>query len=137
MTNIKRYTPLRRTPLRRVNKYGAKASTCALLAGRRFDSQGERNYATQLAIRERVGEISELRCQDSVDLVAGIKWRVDFSYIEDGERVWCEFKGFEDPTYRLKLKLYRVFGPGKLIIVKSSGGKPERFRVTETIWPKG
>ena len=63
------------------------------LAGRRFDSQLERNRAIELVLLLRAGEISDLNFQPSYELVECIKYRPDFDYIENGRRVVEEVKG--------------------------------------------
>ena len=117
--------------LRRRHKYGARAgkANAAIwpeLAGRRFDSQLERDVATMLVIRQRAGEIADLAYQATVTLSAAhIKWRIDFAYIETatGVRWHHEAKGMETEAYRLKLKLYRAYGPGPLRITKATHGR--------------
>lgn len=120
----------------RRQKYGNRKCEVSILPelrGRRFDSQLEASVACTLCARVRDGEISKLEFQHTVCLSrAHIKWKVDFSYIEDGQ-LWChEAKGLATTDYMIKLKLYRVYGPVPLRISK---GTHRRHRITDTIFP--
>jgi hypothetical protein len=113
-----------------MNKYHAKRQ-----GG--FSSRLEYSVYQLLLTRERAGEISDIRKQHCVDLTAAcISWKVDFSFIEKstGLRVWCEAKGLEKSDYRIKLKLWRVYGPGTLEIWKGSAARPF---VAEIVVPRG
>ena len=137
---LQRRTTLKRTPLNR-HKYGAKPgeSNGAIfpeLAGRRFDSKLERSVAEMLVMRQRAGEISDLKFQNVVTMTkARIKWRVDFAYTETSTGIeWHhEAKGLESQAYRIQLKLFKHYGPGPVRITK---GKPGNLKTTEH-WPEG
>ena len=106
------------------NKYKAKRT-----AG--YDSKAEHDYGEYiLRPMEKAGEISNLKKQDSVELIPGINWKVDFSYEVDGVKVYEEYKGFETVDYKLKLKLWKLFGPATLKIIK---GVYPRFVVKQVI----
>ena len=113
----------RRTPLRRRNKFGAIPVT-NLETGEHFDSQGEARWVGMLKVRQLAGEISGLDVHPQVELIArrgkapAIRWRLDASYVEDGRRVFGDYKprpftGRET----LLLKLWLHYGPGPLRIV--------------------
>lgn len=103
------------------HKYSAKR---AHRGGRWFDSQAEGHLFDWLQLQQKNGEISDLKCQHTVDLVAGIRLRVDFSFTRSGQTVYCEMKGFETPEWRLKYKLWKAgFGPGHMEIYKYKTGK--------------
>lgn len=110
----------------RSHKFNAKPQnvTSGALAGYRFDSKGERERAETLKLMERAGEISDLEFQCKVHLVADINWKLDFRYRDNrlGEVVYEDFKGMETPVYRLKYKLWKEFGEGRLIITKKNSG---------------
>lgn len=78
-----------------------------------FDSQREYKHWLELKIRERVGEISRLeRQKDFVIEHNGVritKYRADFIYFENGQRVVADSKGFRTDVYRLKAKLMKAF----------------------------
>jgi hypothetical protein len=107
-------------PVAREHKYGARSATDALfpeLAGRRFDSQLERDRARELVMLERAGEISGLRFQVSVQLSeADIRYRADFAYLENGRLVYEDTKGMQTKRWRIIKKLWRKYGPALLRI---------------------
>ena len=59
--------------------------------------------------------------------------RVDFSYLEDGVRVFEEVKGFETEGWRIKRALWKVYGPGELRVMKRAPGGA--IRMAECIRP--
>jgi len=110
------------------NKYGAKAT-----GG--FGSQLEAAVGGFLELREKNGEITDLKRQQTVVLQDGpqnqrITWRIDFSFIENGVLTFAEAKGFETEDYKLKLKLYRGKRPHPLEIYK---GIASNFQMVERI----
>lgn len=102
------------------------------LAGRSFDSKGEAHCYSFLMNLERAGEIREIETQQTIDLVAQIRLKVDYVFfdVQLNETVYGEYKGFETPEWLLKKKLWRVFGPGRLRIF--SGTYP-RYHIEEII----
>ena len=114
----------------RKNKFGAK-KTKKSFDGIGWDSELEKNYYYYiLKPRETAEEITDIKVHNSIELVPGINWKVDFSYIENGELIYDEVKGFETADYRLKKKLWTLFGPAKLNIIKGSG---LRFHTVQTV----
>lgn len=100
-----------------------------------FSSALEAAVYDILKLREKAGEITDIRCQHTVVLQDGpretsIRWKVDFSFLEGGELTFCEAKGVETETYKLKLKMFRKNPPGKLYIYKGHFRNP---KVTEII----
>lgn len=96
-----------------------------------FSSKLENAVHEILKLREKAGEISDIKCQQQVILQDGprevkISWRVDFSYVDNksGETVFVEAKGVETETYRLKLKMWRGNPPAALEIYKGSYQRP-------------
>lgn len=113
------------------HKYGAKATNG-------FPSKLESALNDLLVLREKAGEISELKRQQTVVLQDGpsdvrIAWKVDFSFIENGELCYAEAKGIETGEYILKLKMWRYQRPHKLYIFK---GSHLRLNLVETILKK-
>jgi hypothetical protein len=105
-------------------------------AGYSFDSKLEAALFDQLKLRERAGEISDLQAQDTIYLTdARIMYKPDFKSIlvKTGEPIWHEAKGLELPIWRIKLRLWRHYGPGPLEIWKGHYGK---LTLTETVFPK-
>jgi hypothetical protein len=102
------------------SKYGNKQSGD-------FPSKLEKAVYELLVLREKAGEISDIRRQVSLVLQDGpqnvkITWRIDFAYTDKKNQTttYCEAKGVETETYRLKLKLFRKNPLGRLEIWKGS-----------------
>lgn len=91
-----------------------------LETGMSFDSRGEERRWRELEMLERGGVISELVFKPKpivLDAEAGIKWGVDYSYVEDGRPVWEDFKPRPSTqAERLLMKLWKAHGPGLLRI---------------------
>ena len=92
-----------------------------------FSSKLEAAVFQILQLREKAGEIADIRQQVTVDLTCGIRWKVDFSFYDEAamRRVWAEAKGCETDRYRICLKLWRGgHGPGDLEIWKGRWQNP-------------
>jgi len=91
------------------NKFKAKVTW---VDGIRFASQGEATRYSQLKIRERAGEITDLELQVEYSLdVNGLHiatYMADFVYIENGQKVVEDFKGVRTRLYILKAKLMKA-----------------------------
>lgn len=84
--------------------------------GIRFDSKKEAEFYAELKLREKAGEISHLRLQPRYLLQEAFKYNgkqhreieyvADFEYIENGETVVVDVKGFKTAVYMLKKKLF-------------------------------
>ena len=84
--------------------------------GIRFDSKKEAEFYAKLKLRERAGEISHLRLQPRYLLQEAFKhegkqyreieYIADFEYIENGETVVVDVKGFKTAVYMIKKKLF-------------------------------
>ena len=84
--------------------------------GIRFDSKKEAEFYAELKLREKAGEISDLRLQPRYLLQEAFKhdgkqyreieYVADFEYIENGETVVIDVKGFKTAVYMLKKKLF-------------------------------
>lgn len=98
-----------------------------LTDGHSFGSKLESSVYTILKSRENAGEIEVLQCQDHVYLTdARILYIPDFKcvYKKNNEIFWVEAKGIETPEWRIKLRLWRHYGPGKLEIYKGTHIRP-------------
>lgn len=118
-----------------MNKFSAKK--CQDDSGRRFDSQGERDCFFYLRLLEKAGEIEIIQQQAQTYLTdAEIGYRADFLVrdLKICEDVWVEYKGFEQPEWLLKKKLWKYYGPGRLRIYK---GRGLRIFLAEEIIPRG
>lgn len=121
----------------RGHKYGAqKTSRKVERAGYSFASKAEAELFDWLHLRQRNGEISNLKTQVCVYLTkARILYKPDFSFEENGETVFAEFKGFETDMWKLKRRLWKAgYGPAKLEVWKKSG---KNLILAEVIFPKG
>ncbi len=98
------------------------------MGGQKYDSQAEARMHMQLQLREMAGEISDIRRQVSLHLVPGtgrkewIQYKPDFLYFDERDKQdWAlEVKGYETDVYKLKLRLYRLFGPMPLKVYNKS-----------------
>ena len=88
-----------------MNKYHAKR---CFVDGHWFASGREAARYRELRLLEQAGEIQALRLQPRFDLlVSGHKvgeYRADFAYLERGEPVVEDSKGFRTPMFRWKAK---------------------------------
>lgn len=112
-------------PSKAFSKYRAKS-----VEG--FPSKLEAAVYYLLQLREKMGEIKNIKRQQTVVLQAGaqnvrITWRLDFSFEEKktGQTVYAEAKGIETSDYRLKLKLWRANPPALLEIYKGDYRRPK------------
>lgn len=81
-----------------------------------FDSKKEAEFYAELKLREKAGEISRLRLQPRYLLQEAFKhegkqyreieYVADFEYIENGETVVVDVKGFKTAVYMIKKKLF-------------------------------
>lgn len=111
--------------VRKGNKYN---NTKQLYNGNRYDSEKEAEFAKQLDLRLKAGDIKEWERQVKIELrVNGYlicNYYMDFKVINnDGSIEWVEIKGFETEVFRLKKKLFEALldeiSPGsEYIIVK-------------------
>jgi hypothetical protein len=91
------------------NKYGARKVTAP--DGQVFDSQKEYNRWCNLRLLERAGRISDLKRQVSYELIPkqngerACTYVADFVYLENGELVVEDCKGFRTEGYKVKRKL--------------------------------
>ena len=105
--------------------------------GYSFDSRLESALYDLLLLREKAGEITELRVKPNVYLTnARILAIPDFWAIHatTGDSIYFEAKGIELPVWRIKRKLWIYYGPGILEVWKGSYQRPY---LHETIYPKG
>lgn len=95
------------------SKYHA---TKVVVDGITFDSKREAKRYQELRLMERAGKIRGLRRQVKYELVPAfdvdgkhyraITWIADFVYVEDGEEVAEDVKGYRTDVYRIKSKLF-------------------------------
>lgn len=105
------------------NKYGAVKKE---YNGRVYHSKGEANYARELDLRKRAGEIAEITPQFRLSLdVNGVhicNYICDFMVVtRDGEKQLHEYKGgIETDSFKLKWQLCRAIWGNKykMILIK-------------------
>lgn len=105
--------------------------------GHSFASQLEAAVYNLLLLREKAGEVKEIQHQDHVYLTkARICYIPDFKFIDlkTNEESWAEAKGFETSDWKIKKKLWKFYGPGKLEIYK---GSSKKITLSEVIIPGG
>jgi len=81
--------------------------------GVRYDSKKEAQYAYELDMRKKAGEIKDWERQITIPLKVYGKtictYRIDFKvYHNDGTIEWVEVKGFPTYSWRLKWKLFEA-----------------------------
>lgn len=116
------------------HKYGAERTN---RAGYSFASKLEAEVFDYLCLIAEAGEIRDLRNQPHVFLTdARIEMVPDFMCVDVKleQEVYYEAKGFETPEWRLKRKLWTVYGPGRLRVFKKG---TTSIRQVEEIIPKG
>ena len=91
------------------NKYGARKLTAP--DGQVFDSVKEYRRWGCLRLLERAGEIKDLKRQVKFELIPkqdgerACYYIADFTYMENGELVVEDCKGFKTDVYKIKKKL--------------------------------
>lgn len=98
---------------RRQSKYGNKSQE---YDGHVYHSIKEANYARELDLRIKAGELKSWERQIPVELVVNdfkiCTYTIDFLEIDkNGGEIWTEVKGFETPEWRLKWKLFEALYP--------------------------
>lgn len=106
--------------------------------GHWFDSKLEQAVFELLKLREKAGEIKNLKHHGSrVFLsIAAIEMRPDFEWQEQNEAgAWIpafgEAKGLETSDYRIKRKLWSVYGPGRLYVYKGNSRAVKLFEIVK------
>lgn len=106
-----------------------------------FDSIGESQLYEHLLERQMNGEISKLECQPQFTLldsfkvrdrtVRGSKYTSDFRYIEDGQVIVEEFKGYGGrPDYLWRRKIF-LYVHGQDVIFRETKKKGKGFVTRE------
>jgi hypothetical protein len=92
-----------------------------------------------LLLREKAGEISDIRQQRGVHLGCGINWNVDFSFCDNklNRITWAEAKGIKGERYKICLKLWRDHGPGILEIWEGDYHNPFRSEIVIPLTTRG
>ena len=98
--------------------------------GEVYDSMAEATYARDLDLRMAAGEVAYWHRPAQIVLVPGtrdqrITYRPDFYVVySDGRAEHIDVKGAETEAFRLRIKLYKRFGPK--VPLRIVGKKGER-----------
>lgn len=99
--------------------------------GINFASKSEKDFYIYLQTLQKMGQIKILELQPKVYLTdAKILYKPDFLIKENNEEIFIDVKGMETPVFKLKKKLWKFYGQGKLRLVKKSG---RNFKVIEEV----
>lgn len=109
-------------------KYRAKRCQ---MDGHNFDSQTECEYYAMLKMMAESGHVKILELQPKIYMTnARILYKPDFFIEQNGEQFYVDVKGIQTTAFRIKLRLWKHYGSGKLVIVAKIGG---RFQTTAEI----
>ena len=106
---------------RKKNKYNAKTKS---YRGRTYHSTLERDYAAQLDLLKKAGEIKRIIPQFKIDIrvneVHICNYYIDFKVVRpDGTEEYHEVKGFETDLWRMKWRLVQAIYPDwKFVLIK-------------------
>lgn len=117
----------------RRNKYKVSPADQRTWRGKTYASKAEMEYAKVLDGEMRAGLWDEIVEQPPIRL-GPVDYVPDFALRKADRWTWADVKGMETAAFRLKVKLWREYGPGELVIVKKSG---KGFKVTERVVSKG
>jgi hypothetical protein len=83
------------------NKFGARKTVCSL--GHPHPSGLEASVCEVLILREKAGDIRNLKYQATVHLGFGIKWKIDWSFEQspDWSLTFAEAKGVDTRDFKL------------------------------------
>lgn len=98
---------------KRGNKFGAKRTT---YNGHLYHSIKEANYAAELDLRVKAGELKSWRRQVPIELRVNDQkvctYTIDFVEVDKkGNEMWTEVKGFATPEWRIKWNLFDALFP--------------------------
>lgn len=96
------------------------------------DSGAENDRIRDLTSMQNARKIKDLREKTVVELVPGISYCTDFDYLLKGRRVYENVTGITSERFRMIMKLWRLFGPGPLFLVKRKD-RTRPFQVTRII----
>lgn len=137
---------MRRFPVRKKgsDRYGVERIQAH---GESYRSGLEVEIHGSLLLQNRAGELEVVKREDHVRLgpakflyIPDFKCRalkaISFkgNAIEAGEVFWVEAKGKETETWRRNYRLWKICGPGKLVIYR---GCQSRYVLSEVLVPRG
>ena len=125
------------------HKYGAKTT---LIDGIAFSSALEGAVYSILKIREKAGELSEIKLQTCVRLIEkcsecgreAMDFKVDFSAtLPNGKTLFVEAKGVRTNSYIQREKAWKTKGPGVLEVWGGAWRSPKLLKTIDPNKPKG
>lgn len=75
-----------------------------------FDSKREAKRYCDLVLMQKAKLIRNLMCQQSFELIKGVKYIADFTYFDDtkgGKFIVEDVKGYKTEVYKIKKKLMK------------------------------
>jgi hypothetical protein len=115
------------------SKWGSKyrAKKCEY-ADFKFDSIMEMNYYKVVLEPEiEYGNITAVVHPKKVMLLPDIGWNLDFLVTNSGgKKIYIDVKGTQTREVKLKMKLWKYFGPAELWVMRAFGNN---FRRTEKV----
>ena len=136
LTWLKKNNPKAYEEIQKQKKEPKYANKKTVHAGMSFASKGEADCYDYLVNLNKAGEIGEIACQVHVYLTdAAIDLIVDFAAEEfnTSQLVYHEYKGYETDVWRIKRRLWKYYGPGRLYVYKKNS---RGIYLHETITPK-
>lgn len=116
------------------HKYFAKKTE---VDGIVFDSKAESEYYSYLKMLELSRRLNILELQPTVFLTdARLVMRLDFLIYDERGKVWIDVKGFETPVFKIKKRLWKHYGPGRLELVKKSRKINGGFNIIDEVIAK-
>jgi hypothetical protein len=118
-------TWMNRLAKKKGNKYGAKETICS--AGHPHPSGLEAAVCELLILREKAGDIRNLKYQETLHLAYGVKWKVDWSFEQGPNWIpsFAEAKGKDTADFRLKLRMFKEgCGKGPLELWRGTHRRP-------------
>lgn len=122
------------------HKYGAQKTQ---IDGLSFPSKLEAAVYSLLKLREKAGELTDIKLQTSVRLKekcghcgdGPLSWKVDFSAtdVKTGKTIWIEAKGVRTSDFLKRLRIWRKTRPAKLEIWGGSARRPILQEVIEPV----
>lgn len=105
-------------------KFGARKTICSLR--HEHPSALESAVCELLILREKAGDIRNLKYQHTVTLDYGIKWKVDWSFEQspDWHLRFAEAKGAKTRDFALKLRMWKGCGAGPLELWRGTHRRP-------------
>jgi hypothetical protein len=107
------------------HKFGARRTFCSI--GHHHPSALEASVCEILILREKAGDIRNLKYQQTVHLAYGVKWKIDWAFEQGPKWIssFAEAKGADTSDFKLKLRMFREgAGDGPLELWRGTHKRP-------------